>query len=170
MVLAENFFDSVGELISDYNAGQFIPIKESDIAAHLYHLWVHNFGSKYIHLETRLCDNIGPFYDLVIGKVDRTKDKPCIVDPALVAEIKVFVHGFTNKQLYRRYNEVLKDIEKLEQLQTPPDTRYILIFDETQYLKKTKRDIKILQYRDTIDQKIQIIHVDLDVILKHSLL
>ena len=154
-------------LSQDYVNGRFVPILEADIVGYLYHLWISKFGdARKIHLGTRICSAPNQKFDFVIGEVEYSAKRPCIGKPELIIEVKSFPIGFTNPQYRVRYSNVMKDdIPKLANLKEPSDNRYILLFDEVNYLErfdtisKTPKLNRIIQIRDKLDPKIKIIHV-----------
>jgi len=162
--------------IDDYNKNKFIPILESDIVSHFYHIWADQYGSTQIHLETRICSIPGYFFDIVIGAVNRDYEKPCIDEPELVVEMKFFVKGFAPQQLRRRFIKVLDDdIPKLATLNKPKENRYIILFDEVGYLRGNRRNDpktrleNIQNIRDRTDGKIRIILMEKTDILRYFL-
>jgi hypothetical protein len=155
-------------LSQDYASGKFVPILEADIAGYLYHLWISKFGdAKRVHLDTRICVVPNKKFDFVVGEVEHGAKRPCIRKPEIVIEVKSFSSGFTSSQRGNRYSKVEgHDIPKLAELKEPLDNRYILLFDEANYLKKldTKSRIPklktIIQVRNERDPKIKIIYIE----------
>jgi hypothetical protein len=155
-------------LSQDYANGKFVPILEADVVGYLYHLWISKFGdAKKVHLDTRICAVPNQKFDFVIGEVEYGAERPCIRKPEIVIEVKSFSSGFTSSQRRIRYSKVEEhDIPKLAELKEPLDNRYILLFDEANYLKKldTKSRMSklntIIQARNERDPKIKIIYVE----------
>lgn len=177
MILKNALNKVISNFIDDYNNRNFIPILESDVVSHLYHLWADRYGSKRIHVDTRICSKPGPFFDIVIGNVNRAGDKPCINEPELVIEVKFFVEGFSPQQLRKRFFQVLeKDIRKLASLNKPRETRFILLFDEAGYLHGHQRNDpntrleKIQGNIEKIEKNINIILLEKRIKLEYSLL
>lgn len=154
-------------LSQDYANGNFVPILEADIVGYLYSLWISKFGSASgVHLDTRICAIPDKRFDFVIGEVDYHHKRPCIAKPELVIEVKSFPFGFTDQQHRVHYYHVIEDdTPKLANMKEPLDNRYILLFDEDDYLKgfdtlsKTSRISRIMQVRDELDSRIKIVHV-----------
>ena len=155
------------KLSLDYTNGNFVPILEADIVGYLYHLWISNFGSaSRVHIDTRVCASPDRRFDFVIGEVNYHHKRPCVGEPELVIEVKSFPFGFTDQQHRVHYRHVIEDdIPKLANMKEPTDNRYILLFDEDDYLKrfdtasKTSRISRIMQVRDELDSRIKIVHV-----------
>ena len=154
-------------LSQDYTSGIFVPILEADVVGYLYHLWILRFGSaSRVHLDTRVCVNPNKKFDFVIGEVDYHGKRPCIGKPEFVIEVKSFPSGFTDQQHRVHYFHIIEnDIPKLANMKEPSNNRYILLFDEDDYLKgfdtasKTSRISWIMQVRDELDSRIKIVHV-----------
>ena len=154
-------------LSQDYTNGDFVPILEADIVGYLYHLWILKFGSaSRVHIDTRICANPDKRFDFVIGEVDYHHKRPCIGKPEFIIEVKSFPFGFIDQQHRVHYYHVIEDdIPKLANMKEPPDNRYILLFDEDDYLKgfdtlsKTSRISRIMQVRDELDSRIKTVHV-----------
>jgi len=150
-----------------YNKKAFVPILESDIVAYMYHLWITRFGEVHnVHLDTRLCQKLDSKFDFVIGDVDRNHEKPCIGKPKLVAEVKAFPYGFTDQQHRVHYYHVInKDLPKLQTLADPPDSRYMILFDEDDYLRgfdkatQSSRLERLTNHRNELDTQIVMVHL-----------
>ena len=125
----------------DYNEGLFIPILESDVVGYLYHIWISQFGMpEIVHIDTRLCASPNQKFDFVIGQVSINESRPCIREPELVIEVKAFPTGMSGPQHRVRWKHVVEgDIPKLARLKTPLENRYLLLFDEADYLKRPYR-------------------------------
>jgi hypothetical protein len=155
-------------LSKDYANGKFVPILEADVVGYLYHLWISKFGdARKVHLDTRICIAPNQKFDFVIGEVEYGAERPCIRKPEIVIEVKSFSSGFTSSQRRIRYSKVEEhDIPKLAELKEPLDNRYILLFDEANYLKKLDTRSRmsklktIIQARNERDPKIKIIYVE----------
>jgi hypothetical protein len=154
-------------LSKDYADKKYVPILEADVVGYLYYLWISKVGSVgKVHLDTRICGFEDSRFDFVVGDVNFHAGKPCI-KPELVIEVKSFPIRFTNQQHRVHYLHVIKDdIPKLGKLKEPSDNRYILLFDEDNYLKgfdrksKSPRIDKILSTRNIIDSRIKVIWVN----------
>jgi len=157
----------VQTLVGDYNKGHFDPILESDIVGYLYHLWISLFGSPdTVHLNTRLCESLKRKFDFVVGNVNIEESRPCVKNPELVVEVKVFPRGMSSPQHREHWRKVVeKDIPKLAKLRTSLKKRYLLLFDEADYLKGQYRASKmskmdyIKKVRENEDEKIFIINM-----------
>jgi hypothetical protein len=154
-------------LSRDYANSKFIPILEADVTGYLYYLWVSKIGdASRVHLDTRICGLENSKFDFVVGDVNLQAERPCI-KPELVIEIKSFPTGFTNQQHRVHYFHVIEnDIPKLGKLNKPLGDRYILLFDEDNYLKGfdrksgTSRIERISMTRKTIDSQIKVIWIN----------
>lgn len=154
-------------LSQSYNYRCFIPILEADVVGYLYHLWVLQYGMlDKVHLETRLCVTPNDKFDFVLGEVDYSEIKPCIKRPKLVIEVKSFPIGFPDPQHRVHWNHVIEDdIPKLAKIKEPLTQRYILLFDEDDYLKGLYRAMNIskLEYikhvRDKKDKEIVLVNM-----------
>jgi len=159
--------ESLQTLSKDYAGGDFIPLLEADVVGYLYHLLVSKIGNAAkIHIDTRICIDPNKKFDLVIGRVSPYVERPCIEKPGLIIEVKFFSSGFTDQQCRIRYLHVIKDdIPKLTNIKEPLDNRYILLFDENNYLKefdtKSRTSIisQIMRVRNRLDPRIKIIYV-----------
>jgi hypothetical protein len=108
-------------------------------------------------------------FDLVIGDVNCYYKRPCIKDPELVMEFKAFPRGFTSPQHYVHYRYVIDerkgDIAKLAKLMNPQSNRYLLLYDEDNYLEQydskthASRIKRIVKLRDEKDPLIKIIYL-----------
>jgi len=153
-------------LSKDYDK-KFTPILEADVVGYLYYLWISKMGdARKVHLDTRICGFEDSKFDFVVGDVNFSAGKPCI-KPELVIEVKSFPTGFTNQQHRVHYLHVIEDdIPKQGKLKEPSTDRYILLFDEDNYLKgfdrksKSSRIDKILSTRNIIDSMIKVIWVN----------
>jgi hypothetical protein len=154
-------------LSKDYAYNKFIPILEADVVGYLYHLWICKVGDgSKVHLDTRVCGLEDHRFDFVVGDVNYLGERPCI-KPELIIEVKSFPIGFTGPQHRVHYYHVIEDdVPKLGKLKEPSDDRYILLFDEDNYLKgfdresRSSRIGRILTVRNATDSKIKIIHVN----------
>lgn len=154
-------------LCKDYNDGAFAPILEADVVAHLYHLWISQFeNADKVHLDTRLCVTSNEKFDFVVGEIDRSEGRPCIEKPELIIEAKVFPIGFTDPQHRVHWKHVIEDdIPKLAGTGEQLSNRYILLFDEDDYLRSLYRRMSMskLDYvkylRDQKYKEIGIINV-----------
>jgi hypothetical protein len=154
-------------LSQDYANGKFVPILEADVVGYLYHLWISKFGdARKVHLDTRICIAPNQKFDFVIGEVEYGAERPCIRKPEIVIEVKSLPLGFTSSQCEKRYLQVIeKDIPKLAELKEPLDNRYILLFDEANYLKgfatasESPKLSTIMQTCKKQDQNIKIIYI-----------
>ena len=159
--------ESLQVLSKDYAGGDFIPLLEADVVGYLYHILVSKLGSAAkIHIDTRICIDPNKKFDLVIGRVSSRVERPCIEKPELIIEVKFFSSGFTDQQCRIRYLHVIEDdIPKLTNVKEPLDNRYILLFDEENYLQGrdtisgVSRINRIVRVRDERDPRIKIIHV-----------
>ena len=155
------------KLSEDYNNKVFAPILEADIVGYLYHLWIEHFKSaKNIHLDTRICISTNEKFDLVIGSLDYHSKRPCISKPEFIIEFKTFPIGFSDPQHRVHYHHVIDDdIPKLTKIKQPLKGRFILLFDEDDYLKgldrtnNTSRLNRIKRVRNEHDPLIQIINM-----------
>jgi len=168
MISGELTINELLQMLSqDYASGKFVPILEADVVGYLYHLWISKFGdAKKVHLDTRICIAPNQKFDFVIGEVEYGVERPCIRKPEIVIEVKSFPLGFTDQQHGAHYSNVMEDdIPKLAELKEPLENRYILLFDEANYLERfdaTSNKPKlnrIIQVRDKLDPRIKIIHV-----------
>ena len=156
----------LGNLPKDYGK-KFIPILEADVVGYLYYLWISKMGdASKVHLDTRIFGFEDRKFDFVVGDVNFNAGKPCI-KPEFVIEIKSFPIGFTNQQHRVHYLHVIEDdIPKIGKLKEPSDNRYILLFDEDNYLKgfdrksKSTRIDRIRTTRNAIDPRIEIIWIN----------
>lgn len=156
-------------LSRSYNDGSFVPILEADVVGYLYHLWVSQHGMlNKVHLETRLCVSHNPNekFDFVIGEVEYSGVRPCIKKLELVIEVKSYPIGFTDPQHRVHWSHVIEDdIPKLARIKEPLTNRYLLLFDEDDYLKGLYRAQKMskLDYikhvRDNKDKEIVIVNM-----------
>ncbi len=152
-------------LCKDYNNRNFQPILESDVVAYMYHLWISQFGGvNRLHLDTRICHKLDNRFDFVLGNVDYNADKPCVIKPELVVEVKFFPYGFTDQQHRVHYFHVIDDdLPKLKTLKNSLDSRYEFLFDEVNYLKGSDKIVhslrieRLIKRRDDLDSRIIII-------------
>lgn len=162
-------------LSEDYANGKFTPILEADIVGYLYYLWISKFdNASKVHLNTRICGLVGKRrkFDFVAGDVKSgellklsNEEFPCVDKPWLVIEVKSFLNGFKGSQLKKRYRYVEGDLRKLAKLGETSNERYILFFDERNYLeridkkRRSSRINSIVELRNKLDSNIKIIHV-----------
>ncbi|MEM3713988.1 MAG: hypothetical protein QXF82_03460 [Nitrososphaeria archaeon] len=154
------------KLFEDYENNKFSPILEADIVGYLYHLCISKIGdAKNIHLDTRICELADKKFDFVLGEVSNHGYRPC-VKPKLVIEVKSFPIGCSDQQHRVHYYHVIDDdIPKIAKLKEPLNNRYILLFDEDNYLKgfdrksKSARIDRIIKTRNDTDPKIKVIYV-----------
>lgn len=133
----------------------------------MYHLWATQIGGVgNLHLDTRICAKLDSRFDFVVGDVSYHAKRPCIEKPELVVEVKAFVLGFTGPQYKVHYYHVIEDdLPKLQALKEPVDSRYLLLFDEDDYLKgfdtatHSSRLDRVIHLRDELDPKIRIAHL-----------
>lgn len=151
---------------TDYNKGLFEPLLESDVAGYLYHLWILLLGNaREVHLDTRIerSVNKNEKFDLVLGTVKNNLR----VDPRLILEIKCFPLGFKSSQNRVHYKHVLDDdVPKLAKIPKPISLRFVVLFDEANYLKKSLSEngssklSNIIRLRDLKDEKIKVIYIE----------
>lgn len=154
-------------LTRDYNETRFVPILESDVVGYLYYLWISQGGlPDKIHLETRVCASPNQKFDFVVGIINDNEEKPCIKEPELVIEVKAFPIGMRGPQHRVHWKHVVEDdIPKLASLRRPVKDRYLLLFDEANYLKGLyrARNMSKMNYikkvRDEEDENILILNV-----------
>jgi hypothetical protein len=155
-------------LTKDYGDGSFKPILEADVVGYLFYLWVSKtFNASRVHLDTRICGITDKRFDFVVGDVYYpTADKPCTTNPELIIEVKSFPIGFTDQQHRVHYYHVLEDdIPKVAKARVPLKGRYVLLFDEADYLKgfdkvkNTTRLSRIIETRNELDSNVKIIHL-----------
>lgn len=106
------------DMCRDFNAGEFTPILEADVAAYLYHqLLVNGCPLNTVYLATRICGDFARSRkpDLVVGTLN--KDSACI-QPSLICELKAFQRwGLSDQQMRRRFVGILaEDLPCLEQM------------------------------------------------------
>jgi len=155
------------KLVADYAMNKFIPILEADVVGYLYHLLILEAGdASRIHLDTRICLFGNSKFDIVMGAMCYEYKRPCIKEPELVIEANAFPKGFTRNQYRKRYQKTIEeDIPKLAHLAKPPKDRYILLFDENNYLRgydrktKSSRIDRIIMTRNNSDPSIKIIYI-----------
>jgi hypothetical protein len=116
--LQEKLKRVLSSLCQDYNSKTFLPILEADLAAYMYHLWVNLFKeAAALHIDTRIYQNLERRFDFVVGKIDYTVGKPCVINAELVAELKAFPYGFTDQQHRVHYFHVMDDdLPKLQSI------------------------------------------------------
>ena len=94
----------------EFNAGEFTPILEADVAAHLYHRLVANgCAPNSVYLATRICGSTARRRkpDLAVGALQ--VENACI-RPVLVCELKAFQRwGLSDQQMRRRFEGILGD-------------------------------------------------------------
>jgi hypothetical protein len=117
----------------------FQPILEDDFLGRIYyHFLVKNTNARYkIYLKTRILSDPKRKYDLVIGNKtpeEPTKKDRVYVKPELIAEFKIYPHGFTSAQLSKRRKGALEDIEKLGNLEIIGE-KVICLFDQRGWLR-----------------------------------
>lgn len=153
------------KLCQGYNNKIFAPILEADVVAYMYYLWVSRFDrASDAHLDTRICAEPHRKFDFVVGELSYLGLRPCIEKPKLVIEVKAFPFRLTAAQHRLRYYHVIEDdLPKLKDLEKPINSRYMLLFDEDDYLKgfdaQMSRLERITQVRDELDPKIVIVHM-----------
>lgn len=151
----------------DYATNRFIPILEADVVGYFYHLLILEIGDvAKIHLDTRICQFGNNKFDLVIGDVCYSYKRPCIENPGIVIEFKAFPVGFTSQQHHVHYRHVIEDdVPKLAVLSNIRGDRYMLLFDEDNYLKGIDEKVgrrkieRITKLRDEVDPKIKVIYI-----------
>lgn len=154
-------------LCEKYNSRAFVPILESDVVAFMYHLSISHFeDASQIHLETRVCQIVDKKFDFVVGAVNFEFGRPCIDRPELVAEVKAFPYGFTDQQHRVHYYHVIDDdLPKLQSLKRFVDLRYMILFDEDDYLRgldtkaQSSRLGRLKELRNELDPEIMMIHL-----------
>ena len=165
----------IGRLCNDLKNEKFVPILESDIIAHIYHLMIlEGVSVASIHVNSRVVGlkNENEKIDLVIGEVIWREDGKRAVRPHLIAEVKAFFKDFSDQQCRRCFTNLIGelnekekkkrgDLEKLGEVDC--GYKYMLIFDEKGYLQGTygeeKREHVLKKKRDRIapDARILII-------------
>jgi hypothetical protein len=157
----------LGCLCEKYNSKAFVPILESDVVAFIYYLYLsHSEDASHMHLDTRVCQKTDRRFDFVVGAVNYEFGRPCIDSPKLVAEVKAFPYGFTDQQHRVHYYHVIDDdLPKLQSLKEFVDLRYMVLFDEDNYLRgfdtkaQSSRLECLIKLRNELDSEIIMVHL-----------
>ena len=92
--------------------------------------------------------------------------RPCVGRPELVLEVKSFPFSFSGPQHRVHDDHVINDdLPKLSKIKEPLKDRYLLLFDEDDYLKGLHRAVNmskldgIKHIRDNSDKEIVIVNM-----------
>jgi hypothetical protein len=146
-----------------YNAGEFVPLLEADIAGYLYHILLTQklIGLEHIHLDSRAMGaERNQKFDIILAPIEIREDGRPAVKAQVVIEIKSFPRGFTDQQHRVHLEHVLNDdLPKLSRV--PSALKVEVLFDEVSYLKGLYQGMRrvevIVEKRRTSDANINIL-------------
>lgn len=142
--MLEQLLDIAEEMGNLCNEGTYEPILEADVSGYIYHALIQRkLPLRRLHLDTRIffADNDNQRFDLAIGDLDNRPDgqKKRAIIPELVLEAKVFPEDFSDQQHSQHYREILRrDVPKLQTITQTSIARILFLFDEANYLTRSK--------------------------------
>jgi len=118
-----------------YRQGSFKPILEDDWIAMLYAKLVDGLANATkVHVKTRI-EGHNSKWDLVLGPVA----SGYYVVPQLVAEIKFVASAFSDQQCLHTFGEARdRDVRKLSAVRPQCEFCTLLIFDETDWFRRSR--------------------------------
>jgi hypothetical protein len=143
-------------------------LSKADVLGFIYFYWSYRcdrakLSIRKLHLDACLFERPDARFDFVIGEV---KDRQ-IVRSELIIEVEFFDPRLSEQKLGEHYLRVIREtIPKLASIQQPKYERYLLLFDEGEFLQgldsqsKMKRIDKICDVREKADPFIVIIYTE----------